>query len=86
MIESKIDLLNDNKSAIDIGEHGFKKNSKHYDTCLLWVKDKLERNAISLSKVVSNQNLADLFTKFPYYDNFSFFKLMSKQRFLKIKK
>lgn len=84
--ESKIDLRNDNRSAIDIGENGFKKNSKHYDTCLLWVKDQIDRNAITLGKVSSTHNLADLFTKFPNYESFSFFRLESKQRFLKIKK
>ena len=80
--ESAIELLCDNKSALDISEDGFKKNSRHYDVSLLFVKDFIQRNVVKLSKVHTTQNLADMFTKFPDYNIFDTFRAQTNQKFL----
>lgn len=71
--EQVIELLCDNRSTLDISENGFKKHSRHYNVCLLYVKDFLDRNEIRLDKVHSAKNIADLFTKYPEYCNFDSF-------------
>lgn len=81
----KIPLMCDNKSAIEIvkpleelrdRESTSKKNPRHYDLALLYVRDFLERKECELDHVPANKNVADIMTKF--VDHAQFEKLKTR--------
>jgi hypothetical protein len=65
-----IPIYNDNQSAIDIGNDGLRKHSKHYNLCLMYVKDYVDSGELHLEKVASAKNYADLLTKFVDHGQF----------------
>lgn len=70
LIDDQLIIKSDNSSAIEISKAGFKNNSKHYNTVLLYVKDFIERNEVKVIKVNSSENIADWFTKFVSHSQF----------------
>ena len=59
----QIALYGDNKTSVSIANEGFK-GATHYDRSLLFVKEYIENRQLSVHKVNSSENLADLMTKF----------------------
>lgn len=64
-----IPLFCDNR-AIEISVEGLKKNSKHYNTNLLFLRDYIKRGEIHLERINSSENLADICTKFVGHTQF----------------
>lgn len=65
-------VYSDNKSSIEITHDGYKNNSKHYDTLLLYVQDFINRKEVILEKINTKDNFIDLFSKF--CDNTAFYR------------
>jgi len=59
-----IHMYVDNKSSKRIADQSVKRKSKHYPVALLFVNDFIERKELKLHKINSDQNVADLNTKF----------------------
>ena len=74
--DKKMMIYSDNQSSINIATEGLKKNSKHYNTNLLMIKDYVERNEVVLKQVQGRINIADVMTKF--VDHNTFYDLKKK--------
>lgn len=85
--EQVIDLICDNKSAIDLSKHGFKNCSKHYAMTMLYVNEFVARGEVVVSDADSSKNPADMFTKFIDYSNYDTFckliKLVDTSKLIK---
>ena len=59
-----IDIYEDNSGAINIAKYGnFTKNFKHIEVHYDYVHEYIKENLINISKVYSDDNFADIFTK-----------------------
>lgn len=85
LLDTEIDikLLTDSNGVINLAKNGIGKRSKHYETKLLYIKDLSEKRLIKLSRVDTNNNIADLNTKFLNKNRFKF--LRDQLRLINIK-
>lgn len=71
---SSIKLYCDNQSTVNISHDGFKRGSRHYNICLLYIKDYIDSGRAELGKIATTKNIADVFTKFPTHNILDHFK------------
>ena len=57
------EVLEDNKSTVDLATGGKQKNSRHYDMEFYAMKEFVNKGLIKITKVPGEQNPADFFTK-----------------------
>ena len=62
--DASIKLKVDNSATKTIPEQSFRINSRHYHLSLLFINDCVKRNEVVVEKVKSENNVADVFTKF----------------------
>ena len=63
-INIKPTIFTDNKGVIKFAEKGINQRTKHLDIRLKHLFDCKNKNIINLERVISRNNLADIFTKF----------------------
>lgn len=63
-VSDPVKIFEDNSGAINIANYGnFTKNSKHIEVHYHYVHENVKENLIEVCKVVSDENIADIFTK-----------------------
>jgi hypothetical protein len=74
--DNPVKIYEDNSGVISIAKYGnFTKNSKHIEIHYHYVHDYIKENIITVLKINTDENIADIFTKALCKDKFERFRL-----------